>query len=128
MLVADARTRVGLALSPGQAGDAPWGRAVLGRVGPPPGHPARLMDRADQDPATRRLAGAVGDQPVVPPAAPRKEPWDSDRVLDRRRNEVERFFCRLRRSRRIATRYDKLDRVFLAFIYLALIYDALQLT
>ena len=30
--------------------------------------------------------------------------------------------------RRIATRYDKLDSVFLAFIHLALIDDALQLT
>ena len=40
-----------------------------------------------------------------------------DRQLYRRRNEVERFFCRLKRFRRIASRYDRLD----------LIYDALQL-
>ena len=43
-----------------------------------------------------------------------------------RTNEIERFFCRLKRFRRIATRYDKLDVIFLSLIYLALIYDALQ--
>lgn len=58
----------------------------------------------------------------------RAEPSEYDRVLYRRRNEVERFFCRLKRFRRIATCYDRLDCVFLAFIHLALIYDALQLT
>lgn len=58
----------------------------------------------------------------------RAQPWKYDRVLYKRRNEVERFFRRLKRSRRIATRYDKLDSIFLAFIHLALIYDALQLT
>ena len=117
-----------LALSPGQAGDAPEGRGVLDRFGPVPGAPALVMDRAYQDNATRRLAVALGYRPVVPPAVTRKEPWDYDRILYRRRNEVERFFCRLKRFRRIATRYDKLDRVFLAFIHLAVIYDALQLT
>ena len=58
----------------------------------------------------------------------RRQPWDYDRVLYRQRNQVERFFGRLKRFRRIATRYYKLDCVFLAFIHLAVIYDALQLT
>ena len=34
----------------------------------------------------------------------------------------------LPRLRRIATRYDELDGVFLPFIHLAIIYDALQPT
>ena len=128
MIVADARTPLVLALSPGQAGDAPWGRALLRRLGPQAGGPALLMDRAYEGDATRALAEALGYRPVVPPLRTRIHPWAYDRVLYRQRNEVERFFCRLKRFRRIATRYDKLDRVFLAFIHLALIYDALQLT
>ena len=40
---------------------------------------------------------------------------------------MERFFCRIKRFRRIVTRYDKLDFIFLSFIYLSLIYVALQL-
>ena len=38
---------------------------------------------------------------------------------------IERLFGRLKRFRRIATRYDKLDVIFLSGIYLALIYDLL---
>ncbi len=37
----------------------------------------------------------------------------------RQRNLVERFFCKLKHFRRIATRYDKLARNFLAAIALA---------
>ena len=39
----------------------------------------------------------------------------------------ERFFRRLKGLRRIATRYDKLDVIFLAVIQVALIFDSLQL-
>ena len=86
------------------------------------------MDRAYEGDETRALAEELGYSPVVPPMRTRAQPWEYDRDLYRRRNEVERFFCRLKRFRRIATRYDKLDCIFLAFIHLALIYDALQLT
>jgi len=44
----------------------------------------------------------------------------------KRRNEVERLFRRLKDFRRIACRYDKLDAVFLLFIYLAFIVDGLK--
>ena len=39
---------------------------------------------------------------------------------------VEKLFRRLKRFRRMFTRYDKLDTIFLAFIYFALIVDALM--
>ena len=116
-----------LALSPGQAGDAPWGRALLEQRGPQAGQPALIMDRAYEGDQTRALARALGYEPVVPPKAGRLEPWDYDRARYRQRNKVERFFRRLKGFRRIATRYDKLDVIFLAFIHLALIFDALQL-
>lgn len=41
---------------------------------------------------------------------------------------VERFFLRLKRFRRIATRNDTLDVVFLAVIHLVVIYDLLAST
>ena len=68
----------------------------------------------------QRRPGAVG------PWRSRKEPWEYDRELHKRRNEVERLFRRLKRFRRVFTRYDKLDAVFSGFIRFALIYDALQ--
>ena len=46
--------------------------------------------------------------------------------LDARRNEVERLFGRLKRYRRVGTRYDKLDVMFAGFIYLALIYEMIR--
>jgi transposase len=42
-----------------------------------------------------------------------------DRDIYRERNLVERFFCKLKHFRRIATRYDKLARNFLAAVVLA---------
>ena len=48
-----------------------------------------------------------------------------DKELYKKRNEIERFFLRLKRFRRVFTRYDKLDIMFSGFIYFAMIVDAL---
>ena len=53
----------------------------------------------------------------------RKDPWDYDKDLYKRRNEVERYFLRLKRFRNVCTRYDKLDVIFLAVIMSAMIFD-----
>ena len=49
-----------------------------------------------------------------------------DYELYKRRNEVERLFRRVKAYRKIFTRYDKLDVVFLALISFALIVEALR--
>jgi len=54
------------------------------------------------------------------------EPWEYDKELYKQRNQVERLFRRLKRFRRIFTRYDKLDVIFLSFVYFALVMDALM--
>lgn len=63
--------------------------------------------------------------PVVPPKKNRIDPWEYDRILYKRRNEVERFFRRIKHFRRVFTRYDKLDIVFAGFILFAMIFDFL---
>ena len=63
--------------------------------------------------------------PVVPPKKNRIDPWEYDRMRYKRRNEVERFFRRIKRFRRVFTRYDKLDIVFAGFILFAMIFDSL---
>ncbi len=85
-----------------------------------------VMDKAHEGDETRQLVEDLGLEPVVPPKANRVSPWDYDRVLYKRRNEVERLFRRLKRFRRVSTRFDKLDVVFTFFIYFALIIDALK--
>ena len=120
------------ALSPGQAGDAPQGRQLLRELGPVADHdwlpddPVLVMDRAYEGDETRALAERMGFRVVVPPRANRREPWDYDRELYKQRNEVERLFRRLKGFRRIYTRYDKLDRMFWAFVQFALIVEALK--
>ena len=84
-----------------------------------------LMDRAYEGDNMRTTAKDLGYNPVVPPKKNRIDPWEYDKELYRRRNEVERFFLRLKRFRKVFTRYDKLDIIFLSVIMLAMIFDAL---
>lgn len=84
------------------------------------------MDRAYEGDDTRQLAAELGYIPVVPPNPKRLHPWEYDRLIYRRRNEVERLFRRLKGFRRVFSRYDKLDIMFAAFVLFALIVDALR--
>ena len=62
---------------------------------------------------------AQGSQAVIPPRSNRLHPRTFDRHIYKSRNLVERFFCRIKQFRRIATRYDKLAKSFLSFVHLA---------
>lgn len=97
------------------------------RLGPQAGRPALLADRAYEGNETQALARQLGYEPVIPPHPGRTQPWVYDRQRYRGRNCIERLFRRLQRFRRIHLRYDKLDIIYLSFVYLALIYDALQI-
>lgn len=126
-MAASARCALKLALCPGQAGDAPQGRALLKTLGKAPVADCALaMDRAYEGDETRQLASHLGFVPVVPPNPNRIAPWEYDRHLHKRRNEVQRLFRRLKGCRRVCTRYDKLDVIYLTFVHLALIFDALR--
>ena len=127
MVAANARTAILFALSPGQDHDAPHGRRLLKKAGPP--EQLRLFlvaDRAYEGTPTRQLALALGYTPHIPPKANSRNPWPYDPHIYKRRNEIERLFRRLKAYRRIFVRYDKLDITFLAFITLALIHDWLK--
>ncbi len=99
---------------------------MLKRLGPPNRPLHLLMDRAYEGNETRQLALDLGYTPVVPPLSTRLEPWEYDREMYKRRNEVERLFRRLKGYRRIFSRFEKLDVMFLAFICFALIADGLR--
>ena len=51
-------------------------------------------------------------------------PWEYDKELYKKRNQIERCFLRIKRFRKVFTRYDKLDSIFLSVIMLAMIFDA----
>ncbi len=84
------------------------------------------MDRAYEGNETRQLALALGFTPVVPPLATRVEPWQYDRHMYKRRNEIERLFRRLKGFRRVFSRFEKLDVIFIGFILFSLIIEALR--
>jgi transposase len=85
-----------------------------------------LMDRAYEGNDTRQLVLELGMVPVVPPKSNRIDPWRYDRTLYKKRNEIERLFRRLKGYRRIFSRFEKLDAVFLGFLAFAFIVEALR--
>ena len=85
-----------------------------------------LMERAYEGDETRQRALDLGFLPVVPPKQNRLTPWEYDRAMYQRRNEIERLFRRLKGFRRIFSRFEKLDVMFVAFINFALIVDGLR--
>ena len=56
---------------------------------------------------------------VIPHRKNRKEQREYDKSIYKNRNQIERFFNRLKQFRRIATRYDKLLFSFLSLVQLA---------
>lgn len=68
--------------------------------------------------------GAVAN---IPNMIRRKKRFRWTKALYRERNNVERFFNKLKQFRRIATRYDKLGATFMAFIQLAAVRISLRL-
>ena len=78
-----------------------------------------LADRAYGAKNIRTYISEQGACYVIPPQSNVSEPWPVDWWLYKERHLVECFFQKLKWFRRIATRYDKLDASFLAFVYLA---------
>ena len=80
---------------------------------------AAAADKSYDSDASRADLKRRGIEPVIPPLRCRKEAIPSDKKTYRRRNEVERRFNRLKQFRRVATRYDRNIKNFIATISIA---------
>jgi transposase len=102
-------------LTGGEPGDAPQALPLLGDLLPG----SLSADKAyDTDAMIEHLV--VNEiQAVIPPKSNRNVQRSFDQHLYKNRNLVERFFCRIKQFRRIATRYDKLADRFASFVTLA---------
>ena len=78
---------------------------------------AVLADRAYSTYEIIESLKAKGSEICIPPKFGMKNTWTYDGNLYKSRNKIERFFHDLKNNRRIATRYDRLDSIFLSFIY-----------
>jgi len=78
--------------------------------------PARevIADKGYDSTDLRDWLAARGSQPVIPPRSNRKLQYEYDRRLYRERNVIERTINRLKDFRRIATRFDRNLKSYLA--------------
>jgi len=115
---------VALHLAPGQRADvravqeAAWPRGLRGK--------RVVADKGYDSDGFRAWLGGHGARNCIPPRARRHRPATWHRGYYRRRHQVENFFQRAKRYRRIGTRYDKRDLYFLSFVQLVAILDWLK--
>ena len=80
-----------------------------------------LGDKGYDSDAIRDEVRARGGKPEIPTKKNRLVQHTVNRALYATRNRIERFFNRLKNSRRVATRYDHTASSFLGFAKLAAI-------
>ncbi len=106
---------VRFALTAGQHGDAPQADALIA------GLPAQavIADTAYDSDRLRQAVADKGAAAVIPnnPSRARKHPLDER--LYKERHLIECCFSKLKQFRRVATRYDKTARNYLAMVTLA---------
>ena len=115
--LADAKGRlIALLLTGGEAHDCPPAERLIRRVRAPE---HLLGDKAYDSAELREELDERGTKSVIPNRSNRKQPFSFNRRLYKLRWRIENVFNRLKDFRRIATRYDKLARNYLASICLA---------
>jgi transposase len=109
-------------LTPGQAADITEAESLL------KGHEFRaaIGDRGFDSKKLVHYIESRGAEAVIPPRSNLRDQREFDRHLYKERNLVERFINRIKQFRRVATRYEKTARNFLAFVQVAAIMVLLQ--
>ena len=110
-------------ITPGQAHDLTGAEPLLANLGRGTIVIADKAYDADRLRAHIKAKGAIAN---IPNMIRRKKRFRWTKALYRERNQIERFFNKLKQFRRIATRYDKLGASFLAFIQLAAVRISLR--
>jgi len=114
--LADAKGRLlAILLTGGEAHDCPVAERLIRRVKSPK---RMLGDKAYDSAELREELDARGTKPVIPNRCSRKQPFSFSKRLYKLRWRIESAFNRLKDFRRIATRYDRLARNYLASVCL----------
>ena len=107
---------VRIVLSQGQSSDKTVAPILLEGLKP---ERDLIADRGYDARAIIDLVESRGGRAHIPTCRDRKVQRSVDHAFYRQRNLIERFFNKLKHFRRIATRYDKTARNFLAAVMLA---------
>ena len=78
-----------------------------------------VADTADDGDETREQIRKLKAKACIKPHKKRKVKKCDDKERYKNRNQVERFFDRIKQYRRVATRYEKTLENFAGFIWLA---------
>ena len=78
-----------------------------------------IADKAYDSDALRTLLAVGRMEAVIPSKANRKVPIAHNALVYRTRNRIERCFNKLKHFRHIATRFDRRDAYYRAFLHLA---------
>ncbi len=113
---------VKLVLTPGQAADVTQAETLIRDVP----FEVVIADRGYDSQAVVEAVETGGGEAVIPSRKNRKVQRAYDREHYKDRNLVERFWAKMKRYRRVATRYEKTARNFLAVIHVASIMLLLQ--
>jgi transposase len=112
-------------LTPGQAGDAPHAPDLL--AGVKRGQVRAVIgDRGYDSAAIARRVRGLRARVVIPSQKNRAKRRRYSKALYKGRNVVERFWGKVKQYRRVATRYDKLNTSYLAFVHLAAVLVVLK--
>jgi transposase len=114
----DEKGGVSLGITGGQDSDMPGFDKVFDPLPQEHALEAAIMAKGYDRNHIRDKLRKQGLTPVIPPKSNRKETIGYDKELYKLREKVERFFNKLKQFRRIATRYEKLGYMFLAFIHI----------
>ena len=115
--LADAKGRlIAILLTGGEAHDCPIAERLIRRAQP---SACMLGDKAYDSAELREELHKRGTKPVIPNRSNRRQPFSFNKRLYKLRWRIENAFNRLKDFRRIATRYDKLARNYLASVCLA---------
>lgn len=79
---------------------------------------AIVADKAYGSAKIRQQIADEGALAVIPSKSNARKPAPLDRNLYAARNIVERFFCRMKDMRRLATRFEKSAQSFKSMLYL----------
>lgn len=77
-----------------------------------------LADKGYDSDCFRAAIGAAQAEAVIPSIGSRSQAISYDKDIYKERNLVERFFCKIKHFRRIATRYEKTALSFLSMLSL----------
>ena len=118
----DEGTSVALVLTEGQCNDAPIFDIVIEEIPKDNNIKDVAADKGYDSDHIREKIRQKKMNPVIPPRKNRKEQIAYDKETYALRNQVERLFGKIKEFRRIATRYEKLSKTFMAFIHLVSVF------